>query len=70
MWGTNEENTGIIEKFACFLYGGAGAGLINRLRPKSTGSATLVLGIYKTWVTDFLNSNPGPTSTQKHDFSF
>ena len=42
--GTNEEN--IIENF-CFIYGGAGAGPFNRLplrrRPKSTGSATLIV---------------------------
>ena len=37
--GTNEEN--IIDNFVCFIYGGAGAGPLHRLRPKRTGSATL-----------------------------
>ena len=39
--GTNEEN--IIENLVCFIYGGAGPlnRLRLRLRPKSTGSATL-----------------------------
>ena len=39
--GTNEEN--IIENFVGFISGGAGARPLNQLRPKSTGSATLII---------------------------
>ena len=39
--GTNEENN--IENLVCFIYGGAGAGPLHRLRPKSTGSDRLLL---------------------------
>ena len=47
--GTNEEN--IIENLVCFIYGGARAGPLHRLRPKSTGSgsATLGMGMYLYW---------------------
>ena len=57
--GTNEEN--IIENFVCFIDGGAGAGPLHRLRlrPKSTGSATLFMdtGRYRIRVL-VINSDP------------
>ena len=43
--GTNEEN--IIDNFVCFIYGGAGAGPLHRLRPKSTGAGSGTLGTVK-----------------------